>query len=178
MTIELRSDRLLLRPWRDDDREPFAAMGQDPAVMEYLLGPMDRAASDAMVGRIQAHMAEHGFGWWAVELPGACPFIGFVGLAHVTFEAPFTPAVEVGWRLAQAHWGRGYATEAARLAIGHGFQRLGLSEIVAFTVPANRRSQAVMARLGMTRDPADDFDHPRVPDGHPLKRHVLYRIRP
>jgi RimJ/RimL family protein N-acetyltransferase len=174
--LELHTPRLLLRPWRDEDADAFAAMSADPAVMEFL-GPMqDRAAIDAIIGRIRAHFAEHGFGWWAAELRATGAFIGFIGLSHVAFEAHFTPAVEIGWRLAGAHWGRGYATEGARAALEAGFTQLRLSEIAAMTVPANARSRRVMERIGMTHDPVDDFDHPRLADGDPLRRHVLYRI--
>lgn len=174
----LRTERLVLRRWRDEDREPFAALNADPEVMRCLLGPMTREASDEMVDRIEAHFERFGHGFWAVEVVGGPAFIGLIGIARVRFEAPFTPAVEVGWRLARQAWGNGYATEGAREAMRFGFEELGLDEIVAFTVPANTRSQAVMARLGMTHDPADDFDHPLVPDGSPLKRHLLYRARP
>jgi RimJ/RimL family protein N-acetyltransferase len=174
--VALRTPRLVLREWRDGDAEPFAAMSADPEVMELLPPFPDGAARDAWVAETRAHWAEHGFGLWAVELPGAASLIGVVGLHLVPFPAPFAP-VEIGWRLARAYWGRGYAVEAARAAIDDGFGRLGLDEIVAFTVPANRRSWQVMERLGMSRDPADDFDHPHFPDGHPLCRHVLYRIR-
>jgi RimJ/RimL family protein N-acetyltransferase len=175
-SLALRTSRLLLREWRDEDVEPFARLCGDPMVMKYLM-PLDgRAAIDAMVERIRDHFARHGFGFWAVERPGEAPFIGVIGLAVVAFEAPFTPAVEIGWRLARSHWGGGLAVEAATAALDDGFGRLGLGEIVAFTVPANEPSWRLMRRLGMTRDERDDFDHPRVPDGHPLKRHVLYRI--
>jgi ribosomal-protein-alanine N-acetyltransferase len=173
----LRTDRLLLRPWRDADREPFAALNADPVVMEHFAKPLDRAESDAFIARIQAHFAQHGFGFWAVEAPGIAPLIGLAGLARPVFEAPFTPCVEIGWRLAREHWGKGYATEAAHAAIRFGFEQLGLGEIVAFTVPGNLRSRAVMERIGMTRSAEDDFDHPSLPEGHRLRRHVLYRIR-
>jgi RimJ/RimL family protein N-acetyltransferase len=129
-----------------------------------------------MVDRIGAHFGEHGFGLWAIELPGVAPFIGFAGLTWARFSAPFTPCVEVGWRLAFEHWGHGYATEAARLALGYGFGTLALSEVVSFTSATNLRSRAVMERLGMRRDPAEDFDYPSFPEGHPLRRHVLYRL--
>lgn len=172
---QLRTERLLLRRWRDDDRAPFAALNADPRVTEFLPAPLSRADSDALVDRIEAHFAAHGFGLWAVEVPGEIPFAGFVGLAVPAFEAAFTPCVEVGWRLAAACWGHGYASEGARAALAFGFAQLALAEIVSFTVPANVRSRRVMERLGMTRDPADDFDHPALPDGHPLRRHVLYR---
>jgi RimJ/RimL family protein N-acetyltransferase len=174
--ITLRTPRLLLRPWRDDDADAFVAMFDDPAVMEFLQ-PQDRAAIEAIISRVRAHFDQHGFGWWAAEAPGVAPFIGFIGLSHISFEAHFTPAVEVGWRLASAHWGRGYATEGARAALEAGFTQLGLDEIVSITVPANTRSRRVMERIGMTRNEADDFDHPRLAEDHPLHRHVLYRIR-
>ena len=172
----LTTSRLVLREWRDADREPFAELNADPRVSEFLRGPLDRAASDALVDRILDHWATNGHGLWAVERVDDGAFLGFVGLASHTFEAAFMPAVEVGWRLGSAAWGHGYATEAARAALRFGFENLGLAEIVSFTVPDNARSRAVMERLGMTRDPADDFDHPRFVDDHRLRRHVLYRL--
>ena len=171
----IQTSRLQLRPWRDDDLPAFAAMNADPRVMEFFPALKDRAESDASAARFNIHIARHGFGFWAVEVSGVADFIGFVGLKAVDFEAHFAPGVEVGWRLAYDHWGNGYASEAARASLDFGFQRLGLNEIVSFTVPANRRSWSVMERMGMTRDPADDFDHPSLPEGHPLRRHVLYR---
>ncbi len=173
----LRTERLLLRDWRESDREPFAAMSADPEVMAFFPRPLERAESDAAVVRIRGHLASHGFGLWAVEAPGVAEFIGFVGLAIPRFEAPFTPCVEIGWRLARAYWGRGYATEAARTVLDFGFRERGLDEIVSFTAVGNVRSRAVMERIGMTRSPGDDFDHPALPEGHPLRRHVLYRVR-
>jgi RimJ/RimL family protein N-acetyltransferase len=172
--LTLETPRLLLRPWRDADA--FAAMFDDPKVMEFLLPVQDRAAIDAMVGRIRGHFDRHGYGWWAAELKETRAFIGFIGLVHIPFEAHFTPAVEVGWRLASAYWGKGYATEGARASLAAAFTQLGLDEIVSITVPANARSRRVMDRIGMARNPVDDFDNPRVPDGNPLKRHLLYRI--
>ena len=172
---EVRTARLLLRRWRDGDLEPFAAMNADPRVMEHFPAPLSRAESDELAGRFRSHWVEHGFGPWAIEVPGEAAFIGFTGLSRPSFEAHFTPCVEVGWRLAGGHWGRGYATEAARAAMRVAFEELGLEEIVSFTVPANRRSLRVMEKLGMQRSPRDDFDHPRLPAGHPLRRHVLYR---
>jgi ribosomal-protein-alanine N-acetyltransferase len=172
----IRTGRLILRDWRDDDLAPFAALNADPEVMRYFPATLTRAESDAAAARNRDGIARHGYGFWAVEVPGVTPFAGMVGLSVPRFEAPFTPCVEIGWRLARAHWGRGYATEAARAALGHAFGPLGLGEVVAFTVPANVPSRAVMTRLGMTRTPADDFDHPLLPEGHPLRRHVLYRI--
>lgn len=171
------TERLRLRPWRDDDLEPFAALNADAAVMEFMPACLERSDSDALAARIRAHFERHGFGAWAVEVPGNAPFIGFVGLSVPAFEAHFTPCVEIGWRLAREHWGRGYATEAAQAALAHGFGPLGLGEIVSFTVPANLRSRAVMERLGMRRDPAEDFEHPALPEGHRLRCHVLYRLR-
>ena len=179
MAVSLRTRRLVLREWREEDAEPFAAMSADPAVMQYLVPFPDRAAMDAWVAAARTHRREHGFGQSVVELPREAPFIGVVGLSRVRFALPFAPAVEAAWRLARPYWGRGYAYEAARAAIDDGFGRLGLDEIVAFTVPANLASRRVMEELGMTRDPAEDFDfvHPRRPLPHPLRRHVLYRLR-
>lgn len=172
---ELRTDRLLLRQWQETDLQPFAALNSDPEVMRHFPSLLAREHSDALAREISWTIEEQGWGLWAVEVVDGPPFIGFVGLNEPRFDAHFTPAVEVGWRLAREHWGRGYATEAARAAIGFGFDDLGLDEIVAMVAPANTPSRRVAERLGMTRDPADDFDHPRVPEG-PLRRHVLYRL--
>jgi RimJ/RimL family protein N-acetyltransferase len=172
----LSSGRVCLRQWRDEDRGAFAAMNSDARVMEFFRSPLSRVESDAMVDGIQKHFSERGFGLWAIEVPGVAPFIGFTGLAGAGFSAHFTPCVEIGWRLAFEHWGQGYATEAARLALGYGFGTLSLSEIVSFTSATNHRSRAVMERLGMCRDPAEDFDYPSFPESHPLRRHVLYRL--
>jgi len=174
--MNLCSDRIFLRQWRDEDREAFAAMNSDARVMEFFRSPLNRIQSDAMVDHIQKHFSEHEFGLWAIEVPGVARFIGFAGLEVPGFTAHFTPCVEVGWRLAFEYWGHGYATEAARLALGYGFGPLALQEVVSFTSATNRRSRAVMERLGMRRDPADDFDYPRLPEGHPLRPHVLYRL--
>ena len=173
---ELATERLKLRRWTDSDREPFAALNADLEVMEYFPAPLNRAESDRMIDRIEEVFDRKGFGLWAVEVADNGAFIGYVGLWPAVFEAHFTPAVEVGWRLAQASWGRGYATEAARAATADGFERLGLPEIVSFTALVNRRSQRVMEKLGMKREPADDFEHPLVPAGSPLRAHVLYRL--
>jgi RimJ/RimL family protein N-acetyltransferase len=173
---ELRTDHLLLRRWVTADREPFAALNADARVMEHFPSVLTREESDGRVDRIEAHFAEHGFGLWAVEIPGVAPFAGFVGLSIPQFEAHFTPCVEIGWRLAAPYWGRGYATEAARAALAFGFEELELDEIVSFTVPENVRSRRVMERIGMRHDPAGDFDHPLLPEGHRIRRHVLYRI--
>jgi RimJ/RimL family protein N-acetyltransferase len=171
---EIRTERLLLRQWVQADRRPFAELNADARVMEHFRTVLTRTESDAFVDRIDSHFDRHGFGLWAVEVPGQIPFIGFVGLAVPPFDAPFTPCVEIGWRLVVDCWGRGYATEAARAALAFGFGPLALDEIVSFTVPENERSRRVMARLGMTHDPADDFNHPLLPD---RGRHVLYRLQ-
>ena len=172
----LTTPRLILRTWREEDLEPFAQLNADERATQYLLHRLTRAQSDELVARIGAHFERTGFGLWAVEAPGLAPFIGAVGLVVPGFSAAFTPCVEIGWRLAPAFWGRGFASEAARAALAFGFEKAGLEEILSFTVPANQRSQAVMQRLGMTRSAAEDFDHPLVPAGHPLLRHVLYRM--
>jgi RimJ/RimL family protein N-acetyltransferase len=174
--LSLRTERLLLRRWRPSDREPFAKLNSDPVVMEYFLSTLTCGESNAFADRIEAWFEEHGYGLWAVEVPGESDFIGYVGLAYHDFPAHFTPAVEIGWRLDRAHWGHGLATEAATAAVADGFERAGLDEIVSFTATINVRSRRVMEKLGMTCDPADDFDHPRVPMGHRLRRHVLYRL--
>lgn len=170
----MKTGRLILREWTDADLEPFAALNADPLVMEHFPDPLDREASDATAGRIRAHFVRRGFGLWAVEVPGLAPFIGFTGLQVTPFREEW---IEIGWRLAREHWGRGYATEAARAALDYAFDTLKLDEVVSMTVPGNARSRRVMEKLGLTRDPADDFDHPRIPAGSPLRRHVLYRIR-
>jgi len=176
VTRELRTDRLHLRCWRPGDRSPFAAMNADPRVMEFFPGLLSREESDRLVARIAHHFEQHGFGLWALEIRGIAPFAGFIGLSVPRFVAHFTPCVEIGWRVAAEHWGHGYATEGARAVLRFGFDTLDLPEIVSFTVTGNHRSRRVMERIGMVRDPADDFDHPSLPDGHPLRRHVLYRI--
>lgn len=173
-TLETR--RLKLRIWRESDREPFAAINADPEVMEHFPEPLTRRQSDEFVERIEAGFAENGFFLWAVEVRASNEFIGFTGLAAPGFEAHFTPAVEIGWRLARSAWGHGYATEAAAAALEFGFEEEGLDEIVSLTTMANRRSRAVMERLGMNHDPSDDFEHPSLPAGHPQRPHVLYRL--
>jgi len=174
---EIVTERLRLRTWRDSDLEPFAALNADPEVMRHFPEPLDRAASDALVGRIKAHFDRHGFGPWVVEIPGVTDCAGFVGLMVPAFEAHFTPCIEIGWRLDRPYWGKGYATEAAAAALNYAFDVLQADEVVAITVPANRPSRAVMERLGMIHDPDGDFDHPNLPEGHALQRHVLYRKR-
>lgn len=173
----LQTERLALRDWRATDRAAHAAMNADPAVMRHFPATMTAAESDAMFERMATHWAEHGFGLWAVERSSDGAFLGFTGLTRPSFEAHFTPAVEVGWRFVRTAWGHGYATEAAEAALRFGFERVGLEEIVSFTVPANEPSWRVMERIGMTRDTKDDFDHPRLPEGHRLRRHLLYRLR-
>ncbi len=172
----IETGRLRLRRWRESDRDPFYRMNSDPEVMRYFPGVLTRQESDAMVDRIEAQFSRRGFSLYAVELPGLEPFIGFIGLSEVTFQAPFTPAVEIGWRLASAHWGQGLATEGARRILAYAFDDLGLSEIVSFTVPGNLPSRRVMQKIGMHRDPDGDFDHPRIPADHPMRHHVLYRV--
>ena len=168
--------RLRLRRWTPRDLPAFAAMNADVEVNRHLLGPIDSATSRAMMQRIEAHFSVHGFGLWAIERRDVSELLGYVGLQMVPFDAPFTPAVEVGWRLVRAAWGQGYATEAARAAVDDGFNRLDVEQIVAFTVHANTRSEAVMQRLGMQRDIEGDFEHPRLPVRHPLRAHRLYRL--
>jgi RimJ/RimL family protein N-acetyltransferase len=173
----IRTQRLLLRQWRESDRQPFAVLNADPMVREYMQGTIARDASDAFAEAIATFWEAHGWGLWAVEVPGVAPFVGYVGLWPADYVTG-APMVEVGWRLAREHWGRGYATEAAREALRFGFEDIGLNEIVSFTVPQNERSVRVMERIGLLRDPSGDFDHPHVdaaayPD---LVRHVFYRL--
>lgn len=173
----ISTPRLHLRHWRESDLPAFAAMNADERVMEFMPKVLSRAESDALAGRIREHRDRHGFGLWAMEVVGSAEFVGFVGLSVPRFQAHFTPCVEVGWRLAYEHWGKGYASEGAKAAIDFGFTELQLDEIVSFTVPENLRSIRVMERLGMTHSSADDFEHPGLPEGHRLRRHVLYRLR-
>lgn len=178
----LATGRLRLRHWQADDLPAFAELNADPEVMEYFPAPLTRAQSDALAARCDEHLRAHGWGLWAVEIAGAgsdrpARFAGFTGLAVPSFPAPFTPAVEIGWRFARWAWGHGYASEAAGLALAVGFEALELTEIVSFTAVPNRRSRAVMERIGMTRDADGDFHHPVLAPGHPLRRHVLYRLR-
>ena len=174
--MEPVTERLLLRRWREDDREPFAALNADPAVMEHFPAPLSRAESDAFIDRVAPQVEQRGWGLWALEVRDTGAFIGYTGLAAPRFDAHFTPAVEVGWRLARDAWGFGFATEAARAALAVGFGSIGLDEIVSFAAVGNTRSRAVMERIGMTHDEADDFDHPALPEGHRVRRHVLYRL--
>lgn len=174
-TIE--SARLILRNWRDDDIEPWVRMNADPHVAEFLRGPYTRERSEATAREIRGSLASNGYGWWVVELRAGAPFAGVIMLEKVSFEAAFTPAYEVGWRLAFEHWGEGYATEGARAALAHAFGTLRWPEVVAFTAATNLRSRRVMDRLGMSYDPGADFDHPRLEVGDALRPHVLYRIK-
>jgi RimJ/RimL family protein N-acetyltransferase len=172
---ELQTSRLRLRRWRPEDRKPFAEMNADLRVMKYFPAPLSREESDSFVARIETAFEQQRFGLWAVEVVDVAPFAGFVGLAVPQFESHFTPCVEIGWRLAAEHWNRGYATEGARAALTFGFDVLQLDEIVSFAVISNQASRRVMEKIGMSRNPADDFDHPSMPEGHALRRHVLYR---
>lgn len=176
LPAELHTERLLLRDWRDEDLEPFAALNGDPEVMAHFRSPLTRAESDVFADRIRTRLHEDGWGLWAVEVIGGPPFIGFVGLARQTFPAHFTPAVEVGWRLARSAWGQGYAPEAAHAVLAFAFDTIGLDEVVSITTVGNAKSQRVMSKIGMARDPADDFEHPALEIGHPLRPHVLYRV--
>lgn len=174
---KIGTERLSLRKWRESDRESFARMNADPAVMEHFPALLSREESDALVDRAEAHLELHGFGPWAAELRETEDFIGYIGLVIPHFEAAFTPCVEIGWRLARGYWGKGLATEGARALVRHGFEVQRLLELVSFTVPANLRSIRVMQKLGMTHDPRDNFDHPSILEGHPLRLHVLYRLK-
>jgi len=170
------TERLILRQWRESDREPFARLNADPHVMEFMPNILLKQESDALADRIETHFERHGFGPCAVELRRGGAFVGFIGLNVPSFSAAFTPCVEVGWRLAAKYWNQGLATEGAQAIVGYGFDVLGLEELVSFTAAANFKSRRVMEKLGMTHEPRDDFDHPRLPAGHPLRRHVLYRL--
>jgi 3-dehydroquinate dehydratase/shikimate dehydrogenase len=176
----LKTERLILRPWALSDLEPFAKLNADPRVMEYFPATLSKAESDQLAERIQAKMDQRGWGIWAVSLSGTSEFIGFIGLNDVdpaSFPAPFAPAVEVGWRIAFEYWGKGYGAEGAKAALAYGFETLKLGEIVSFAAVQNVRSRRLMERIGMHSDPSDDFDHPKLPAGHPLRRQVLYRLK-
>jgi ribosomal-protein-alanine N-acetyltransferase len=173
----IQTERLLLRRWKGEDREPFYRLNSDLLVMEFMPACLTRPESDQLFERIEEHFRKHEFGLYAAELHENQSFIGYVGLAVPSFEASFTPCVEIGWRLSADHWGHGLATEGARVVVKHAFGEVGLDEIVSFTVPGNARSRRVMEKIGMTHDASEDFDHPNLPEGHPLRRHVLYRLR-
>lgn len=170
------TSRLILRRWKNSDREAFYLINSDPAVMEFMPKTLTLEESNEFIARIEDHFGKHHFGLCAVEEKGSGAFIGFTGLSIPRFESHFTPCVEIGWRLNKSSWGKGYATEAASAILVFGFERLGLREIVSFTSRLNQRSIAVMNRLKMIRNQSDDFDHPMLPEGHPLRKHVLYRI--
>jgi RimJ/RimL family protein N-acetyltransferase len=174
---ELTTSRLLLRQWRESDKTPFARMNADPEVMEHFPSVMTIEQSDDFVDRMYTHLAKHGWGLWAVEVLATGEFIGFVGLWPIGFD-PFRQREqrEIGWRLKRSAWGHGYASEAAATTLEYAFAHLGWPEVVSFTAVGNVRSQAVMTRIGMVRDPSSDFDHPRAPEGHPVRPHVVYRI--
>jgi RimJ/RimL family protein N-acetyltransferase len=172
----IETARLLLRRWRPEDLEPFAAMNADPEVMRHFPAVLSRAESDAIAARMIENLERRGYGWWVAGIKETGAFAGCIALSVPSFEAHFTPCVEIGWRLAREHWRRGYAVEGATAVLRHGFTVVGLDEIVSFTIPANERSWQVMQRIGMHRDPADDFDHPSLPEGHRVRRHLLYRL--
>ncbi|GGU58388.1 N-acetyltransferase [Pseudomonas laurentiana] len=174
--LELESARLVLRQWQDDDLREFAAMCADPQVMRYFPAPLTRLESAALIGRLRGHFAEYGFGLWALERKDSGAFIGMTGLLTVNFNAAFAPAVEIGWRLARRHWGLGFASEAAWTCLRCAFAQLSLEQVVSFTSESNLPSQKVMQAIGMQQDPGSSFEHPRIPPGHPLRPHVLYRI--
>ena len=176
MAPRIQTARLVLRPWRDDDVEHWVAMSADPRVMEFFPSTSQRSEAESTAARIRERLEHDGYGWWVAEVKGEAPFAGVITLQDVPFEAHFTPALEVGWRFVYDQWGHGYATEGARAALDFAFGTLGSDEVVAMTAEVNVRSQRVMQRLGMTHDSADDFDHPRLPEGDRLRRHVLYRI--
>lgn len=172
--VTLETPRLILRPWREEDLDPLFAVNGDPDSMRHFPAVMTREESDAWATRMRAHFDEHGWGFWVVEEKGGAPFVGVVGLLSIPWQARFTPAVEIGWRLHPARRRRGVAEEAARASLAFGFGTLGLTEIVAFTVPGNAPSWRLMERLGMRAD--GEFDHPRLPQDHALRRHLLYRL--
>lgn len=173
----LSTDRLILREWRQEDLAPFVRLNADPEVMRFFPDIMTAKKTTAMVERIGAHFSAHGFGLWAAEIKETGEFIGFIGMHHVRDELPFCPAIEIGWRLSKDSWGKGYAQEGARAALAYAFSGLGLEEVVSFTAVVNQPSINVMKKVGMTRDKLGDFEHSMVPDGSPLKAHVLYRIK-
>lgn len=174
------TERLILRPWRKKDLEPFARLNADPRVMEYFPNILSHEESDQMVMRMQAKIDKRGWGLWAVSVPNVSEFIGFIGLNDVDkafFPVHFAPAIEIGWRLAFDYWGKGYATEGAKACLKYGFESLKLDEIVSFTAVQNKRSRKVMEKIGMHCDPKDDFDNPKIAEGDRLRPHVLYRLR-
>jgi RimJ/RimL family protein N-acetyltransferase len=173
----IETKRLLLREWQSANLAVFTRINQDPRVLEFLPAPLSLEETAAWIDRIKKHFADHGFGLWAATLKDNGELIGYVGLNVPAFDAHFTPCIEIGWRLASEHWGKGYATEAALAVLKVGFKEFGLDEIVSFTVPANNRSIHVMEKIGMMRDHGGDFSHPKLPVDHPLSQHVLFRIK-
>ena len=173
----IETPRLVLREWRGEDADSWAKLNADPRVMEFYPSVWDRKRSDESARKISAYLEQNGWGLWAVEVKETGAFAGFIGIQEVPYEVPFTPPREIGWRLAYEYWGKGYAPEGARAALDFAFNKLGWDEVVAMTSLLNLRSQRVMQKLGMTRDAADDFDHPNIEPGHRLRRHLLYRIR-
>ena len=174
--IRIETDRLVLRNWREEDRQAFFEMNADPEVMRFFERTRSRAEADVAFDRFVREIDRNGYGFWAMELRDIGQVIGFTGLRDIHFDAPFTPAVEIGWRLLTSHWGNGYATEAARASLAYGFQQMALPEIVSFAVPENWPSRRVMERIGMRREPQYDFGYPDVTPGSPLARHVFYRL--
>ncbi|MES0089016.1 GNAT family N-acetyltransferase [Mesorhizobium sp. M0026] len=175
--MKLQTKRLLMREWKDEDVAPFIRMNDDPRVVRYVEKLADRTATEGWIDAQRDHFEKHGYGLWVLEALGNTGLIGYCGLVNVPYQAHFTPAVEIAWRLVSAHWGLGYATEAASAALSFGFERLGLSEVVANAAVGNSASRRVMERLGMSHDAQDDFDLPGRAEGHPLRRQVLYRIK-
>lgn len=173
----IKTKRLILRPWQEEDLEPFARLNADPCVMEYFPSVKSYTETVEEYHRILAHFKKYGWGFCAATLATNLEFIGFIGLRFDDFAAPFTPAVEIGWRLASKHWGKGYATEGALASLKYGFENLQLKEVISFTSTLNTRSIAVMKKIGMHHEITDDFDNPKLPENHPLRRHVLYRIK-
>ena len=176
MKSVIKTERLVLRPWQQEDLELFAQLNSDARVMEYFPSTLNREESDNLAERISTKLEEQGWGLWAVSVPGIAEFIGFIGLSEPSFNAHFTPTVEVGWRLAYDFWGRGYATEGAIACLRYGFEKLNLNEIVSFTAIQNMRSRRIMEKIGLHHNPKDDFDHPKLQEGHLLRKHVLYRL--
>lgn len=177
MKNTITTQRLILRSWKNEDLESLSRMNANPEVMEFFPAPLTYKESMERLEVYTRHIQDHGWGLWAVSAPGVSDFIGWIGLWPIGFETHFTPAIEIGWRLLPEFWGHGYATEGARACLQYGFDTLKLNEIVSITVPANLRSQRVMQKIGMHTDPKDAFDHPKLPEGHPLRRHILYRLK-
>ena len=176
MAKQIETERLLLRAWRAEDIEPYYQINQDAKVIEYLRGALSLNEAEQFINKTNGHLEQRGYTLWAVELKSTAELLGFIGLNYADWEAAFTPAVEIGWRLGSQYWGKGYATEGARACLDFAFNQVGLDEVVSFTVPMNKKSIAVMERIGMRRDMAGDFCHPKLALDHPLSKHILYRI--